>query len=292
MTKKRIKVAVGIFAHNEEQNIEKAIASVQASQTEIVNLSQMVVVSSGSFDRTNQIVRKLGLKDKRLKFFDEAERHGKSAAINLFLEHTEADVLVTMSADLKLSPTALEEIVRPFLNPDVGMAGAHPVPMNTGHSSIGKEVKLLWELHHLVSLLNPKCGEMVAFRNVIRKIPHESAVDEATIEVLLRMLGYSVVYAPRAIVYNKGPRTFEEFLIQRRRVQAGHQWVFTNYNYRVSTMVPTNLIKVVLTMLVNNPEKLRPLIRLMGIEVTAQVLGWVDFYVLGRNPYTWDMIKR
>ena len=285
-------MAVGIFAHNEEANIVCAVTSVLSSQVELVKLKEIVVVSSGSFDRTNHLVREMMKKDKRIKLYDEAERHGKSAAINLFLQRIKTPVAVTMSADLKLSPKALEEIGRPFLNPDIGMVGAHPVPHNLTRSEIGAEIKLLWELHHLVSLKQPKCGEVVAFRNIIRQIPHDSAVDEATIEVLLRMLGYSVVYAPLAIVYNKGPRTIPEFLTQRRRVQAGHQWVFTTYNYRVSTMVFGNLIQVVMAELIAHPRSTWPLMRLVGLEILAQMLGWIDYYILGRNPYKWQMIKR
>jgi cellulose synthase/poly-beta-1,6-N-acetylglucosamine synthase-like glycosyltransferase len=289
---KRIEVGIGVFAHNEEQNIEKAITSIQNSKTDLVYLKKIIVVSSGSFDRTNQLVRQKMAHDNRILLLDEAERHGKSAAVNIFLEQATEPVVVTMSADIKLAPRALEEIVRPFLNPDVGMVGAHPIPLQTKKSFIGKEVKLLWELHHRVSLLAPKCGEMVAFRNIIRQISPNSAVDEATIEVLLKMLGYSVVYAPLAVVYNKGPRNIQEFIIQRRRVQAGHQWVFNTYNYKVSTIMPTHLIQVVLTMVIRQPGLLWSLLCLVGMEIIAELLGWVDFYVLGRNPHTWSMIKR
>jgi poly-beta-1,6-N-acetyl-D-glucosamine synthase len=288
----KLKVTVGVFAHNEEQNIEKAINSVLESKVELVQIEAIIVVSSGSFDQTNQIVRRLMKQDSRVKLFDEAERQGKSAAINIFLLNAKSPFLVTMSADLKLSLKALEEICRPFLNLDIGMVGAHPIPMNTQYSGIGAEIKLLWELHHQISLRSPKCGEMVAFRNVIRQIPPHSAVDEATIEVLLRMMGYSVVYAPLAIVYNKGPRSLGEFMIQRRRVQAGHQWVLNTYNYKVSTMMPANLFQVVMDLLISKPKLIGPLIRLLAMEITAQTLGWIDYYILGRNPFTWRMIKR
>jgi poly-beta-1,6-N-acetyl-D-glucosamine synthase len=289
---KGLTIAVGVFAHNEEQNIENTVISILGSKLELVKIKEIVVVSSGSNDRTNQIVRGLMKHDKRIKLLDEAERNGKSAAINIFLEYTTAPIVVTVSADVRVSKKAIEEICRPFLNPDIGMVGAHPVPMNCAHSQIGREVKLLWELHHQISLIQPKCGEMVAFRNIIRQIPPNSAVDEATVEVLLRMIGYSVAYAPLAVVFNKGPLTLDDFFTQRRRVMAGHQWVFTTYNYRVSTMTPTLLIQAVLRMAVNKPQVLGPLVKLMSLEVMAQAMGWIDFYIFGRNPFNWKMIRR
>ncbi len=283
---------IGIFAHNEEQNIEKAIKSVQASKLDMAVIKQIIVVSSGSLDRTNHLVRQMMKKDNRIKLFEEAERRGKSAAINIFLEQTKSPIVITMSADLKVSKNAIEEIAKPFLNEEIGMVGAHPVPSFSRKGEIDAEIELLWELHHQVALISPKCGEMVAFRNIIRQIPHNSAVDEATIEVLLRMIGYSVSYAPLAIVHNRGPKTLNEFILQRRRVQAGHQWVFTTYNYKVSTMVMSNLLVVVLRMVVNKPTLLAPMIKLIFMEALAQILGWVDFYILGRNPFTWKMISR
>lgn len=289
---KKIAVSVGVFAHNEEKNIEKLLESLERQQLDMVEIAEVIVVSSGSFDRTNTIVRKWERKNPKIRLHEEVTRRGKSAAINEFLEQAASEIVVTISSDLLLSETAIEEIGNVFYNEDVGMVGGHPKPLITETSSVGDEIELLWELHHLVSLIKPKCGEMVAFRNIIRQIPHDSAVDEATIEVLLTMIGYEVVYAPRAVVYNHGPQSFLEFLQQRRRVFTGHQWVSEKYNYQVSTMQVLPIIHVVTGLLVREPTKMWPLIRLVGMEVAARVLGWVDYYVFGKNPYVWKMISR
>jgi poly-beta-1,6-N-acetyl-D-glucosamine synthase len=289
---KKIVLSVGVFAYNEEANIEQAILSLKKQEYEYVTLKEIIVVSSGSWDKTNSIVRKLSKKDARIKLLIEPVRAGKSAAINLFLRKAKAPILVTMSGDLKLAKHTLEEIGQPFLQPEVGMVGAHPVPKGTQYSQVGREVRLLWELHHQISLSEPKCGEVVAFRNIVQQIPHDSAVDEATLEVLLRLVGYTVVYAPKAIVYNKGPKTIKEFLIQRRRVQAGHQWVAEKYNYEVVTMKPSHLFRVVLSYFAHHPTEVSTLIRLISLEIAARFLGSVDYFLLGRNPYVWQMIGR
>jgi cellulose synthase/poly-beta-1,6-N-acetylglucosamine synthase-like glycosyltransferase len=289
---KRISVGIGIFCHNEEENIESAILSVLSSQTEVAMIKKIIVVSSGSFDRTNRIVRKFLKKEPRLILIDEAERRGKSAAINLFLARVKAEVLITLSGDLRVRKDSIEEMVVPFLNQEVGMVGGHPVPKNPRFSAVGKEMSMLWELHHLVSLKQPKCGEMVAFRNVIQKIPAHSAVDEATLEVLLRLIGFSVVYAPRAIVYNKVPRTLAELIRQRRRVEAGHLWVKETYNYTVSTMNTELVARNLLALVADKPSRLKVALRLLIFEAIAKGLGWFDYAVLRRNPYIWDMVSR
>lgn len=289
---KTIKVSIGIFCHNEENNIARAITSVLQSQTTHAVIREIIVVSSGSYDKTNGIVRKFEKKDKRIRLIEEVERHGKSSAINLFVRSVRGDVLISLSGDLKVHKQAIEEMTVPFLNPEVGMAGAHPVPTNCRFSSVGKEMALLWELHHQISLMRPKCGEMVAFRNVIRKIPVTSAVDEANLEVLLKMIGFSVVYVPRAIVYNKVPITLSDLLVQRRRVEAGHLWLANHYNYQVVTMDYKKLVLVMWQYFLNHPHQIMTMVKLLLIEALSRGLGWLDYRVLGKNPFVWQMVKR
>lgn len=292
MKSKQIRVSVGVFCHNEENNVGHALSSVLASQTTVADIKEIIVISSGSFDKTNQIVRSFIKKDKRIRLIDEAERRGKSAAVNIFLRQAKGEVLVVISGDVRPKNTAIEEIVLPFFNPDVGMAGAHPVPTNCRFSKVGKEMGLLWELHHRVALKVPKCGEMIAFRNVIRRIPLRPLVDEATLEVLLKLIGFSVVYAPRAIVYNKVPLAVEEFIVQRRRNHSAHLLLADRYQYRVSTIQGNLLIPVLFEYITEHPRSFWIVVRLLLLEGLSQFLGWFDYSVLGKNPLVWQMVKR
>jgi len=289
---KQIPVSVGIFAYNEENAIAKSLDCVLKQKTEVAQIKEILVVSSGSWDKTNSIVRNYAKKDKRIQLIEQFNRQGKSSAINLFLTRSKGEVVVISGADLRLHTKAIEEITLPFLDEWVGMAGAHPVPTNVKQSSIGKEIELMWKLHHLVSLQHPKCGETIAFRKVIKSIPKQSAVDEATIEVLLKLIGYQVIYVPRAIVYNKIPLNLNDFLTQRRRVYAGHKWITQKYNYQVSTMKVSNDLSAVIEYFSNNPQNILTLLRLIIFELMGRTLGWFDYFILNKNPYVWKMVKR
>lgn len=292
MKRAQIKVSVGVFCYNEENNVAKTLTAVLASKTSTAHIIEILVISSGSFDKTNQIVRTFCRKDKRVRLIDEAERRGKSAAVNIYLQQAKGEVLVSLSGDVRPKNTAIEEIVLPFLNLDVGMTGAHPIPTNCRFSKVGQEMGLLWELHHRVSLYRTKCGEMIAFRNVIRRIPLRPLVDEASLEVLLKLIGFSVVYVPRAIVFNKVPLTLSDFVVQRRRNHSAHLLLADKYQYQVSTIQSEILIKVVVDYLLHNPQHIGVLIRLLMIEGWSQFLGWFDYAVLGKKPYVWRMVKR
>lgn len=287
-----IGVSLGIFCYNEAKNIGKLLNSIQKQRTEMVNIREILVISSGSFDKTNEIVNEYAKKNKLIKLVIQLSRQGKSSAINEFLTKARSNVLIIISGDIRLHSQAIEEIALPFLHKEVGMVGAHPIPVNLTNNNWAKEIKLLWYLHHLVSLESPKCGEMVAFRNVLKSIPYESAVDEATIEVLMHLVGYKVVYAPRSIVFNKGPNNLSDFIKQRRRIYAGHLWVKQNYHYQVSTLKTISSAKILRNYLINNPKDWYVVFRLIVIEVISRVLGWIDYVLLKRNPFVWDMIQK
>lgn len=54
-----VDIAIGICAYNEAANIEKAIRSVYSQKTAYAQIKDVIVVSSGSTDGTNDIVKKL-----------------------------------------------------------------------------------------------------------------------------------------------------------------------------------------------------------------------------------------
>jgi hypothetical protein len=56
--------------------------------------------------------------------------------------------------------------------------------------------------------------------------------------------------------------------------------------------MPSKLIQVFLSKVAQEPSLLVPLVRLVFLEILSRTLGWVDYHVLGKNPYVWQMISR
>src|SRR5439155_22864973 len=99
-------------------------------------------------------------------------RRGKASAINLFLEEARgADACVLLSGDVLPERGAVAKLLDALDDPKVGMAGGRPVPRPGDGGLVGSIVKLQWDLHHEVSLVSPKLGEVIAFRNVLDGIP-------------------------------------------------------------------------------------------------------------------------
>lgn len=286
-----IPCSIGIFAHNEAGNIRsllEAIGNQQLVQTEI---SEIIVVSSASTDGTDQIVTECAVNNPKIKLITQAKREGKSAAINLFLAAATEKVLVVISGDVIPAPMTIEKLVSEFSDERVGASGGRPVPVNSPSTFMGYAVHLLWRLHHRMALISPKLGEMIAFRKIMDTIPRDSAVDEASIEALIRNAGLKLKYIPDAIIHNKGPENIKDFVKQRRRIQNGHLWLKSRQDYKVVSQDSNTLRKVLFQELRDNPFDLFKIKLVVLLEMYCRFLGSWDYYVRGKNPFTWDIAK-
>jgi hypothetical protein len=169
------------------------------------------------------------------------------------------------------------------------MTGAHPVPVNTNHNFICFTVKLMWEIHHKIALIEPKLGELVAFRNFVKSIPPDTAVDEASIESIVKKAGYQLRYVPEAIVFNKGPENIKDFIKQRRRIAAGHKQLDIKNSYKVSTQSPMRILGILFTMRSWKAGEIIWILGAIGLEIISRILGLLDVYIRGKNPFIWDI---
>jgi poly-beta-1,6-N-acetyl-D-glucosamine synthase len=227
---------IGVLVHNEEANIETCLGAILAERDGPALVRTVLVISSGCTDRTEEIVRRIANSDSRVRLIAEPQRSGKASALNLLLLESDEPFVVILGGDVVFAPGSLASLVEPFRDPLVGMTGARPVPTNARAGVIGHAVNILWDVHHELSLLQPKLGEAVAIRRVLRAIDRETLVDEALMEHLIQSEGLRLQYVPNAIVRNHGPETLREFITQRKRIYAGHLALSSATGYRVSSM--------------------------------------------------------
>ena len=227
--------ALGIMAYNEERNIARLLDSV-LQQSALDRIASIVVVASGCTDDTCAIVEDYARAHPRISLIAETDRGGKIAAINKFLLAAKQELLMVSSADLIYDQHAVEHLLAPFDDPEVGMVGAHSIPLDSPDTFFGHTVNLMWSMHHEISLRDPKMGELIAFRNVFRRINPGIVSDELMVHEMVRAGGYRTVYAPDAIVYNKGPENIHDFVGQRMRCIIGNLQIMREHNIPVSTM--------------------------------------------------------
>ncbi len=154
-------VSILVPAHNEAGNIKRLLNSILAQESDIAQITEIVVVASGCTDDTAGRAREVARGRPGMHVVVQERRAGKVAAINEYLRvrDTRADIVVSVSADVVLAPDVVDKICKCFAErPEVGMVGARPVPDNDTKTSMGKVVHVLWELHHRIAMDTPKMG--------------------------------------------------------------------------------------------------------------------------------------
>ena len=291
MTKgaKKLKVSIGVASYNEEQNIERLIQSLLKQKVKSSVISEILVISSGSTDRTNNIIKKIHRKNSRVKLIMQKKRIGKASAVNLFLSLANENIVILCSADLLIPVGTVEKMIRPFKNQSIGIVGSRPVPVNNPDSFFGFASHLIWDLHHQISLSSPKMGEFIAFRKIFKRIPVTSAVDEASIEALIRGQGYKAFYASSAIIYNKGAQNIREFIARRRHIYAGHLETRTEYSYKVSTISVSKILFALIKTFKFSRKFILWTPLVIALEVFSRLLGLIDYKFYPRKHTVWKI---
>jgi cellulose synthase/poly-beta-1,6-N-acetylglucosamine synthase-like glycosyltransferase len=218
----------------------------------------------------------------------QKERLGKTSAINQLLKIASSHILVLESADTLPEHDTIEKLCIPFSNEKVGITGARPIPLDSKDTFLGFTVNLIWNLHHKIALKQPKFGELIAFRNIIKQIP-ETAVDEEEIARIIKENGYELKYVANAIVYNKGPENIHDFITQRRRIYSGHLEL-KKRDYEVSTLSNLKILFTLLRIIEFKPKHLLYIGFAILLEAYARLIGTMDFY-RGKKHYIWDVIR-
>ncbi|MFH1539062.1 MAG: glycosyltransferase [bacterium] len=281
--------SVGVMAYNEEMNIGRLLGRLLEQELQRVRISEIIVVASGCRDDTEVAVRRVAERDPRVRLISQPNRKGKASAIQEFLRESREDILLLVGADTLPARDAVERLVVPLADRGVGMTGARPVPLNGRDSFCGFAVHLFWELHHEAAKRKAKCGEMVAFKRVLSRIPACVVVDEPYIAGVVRKEGLHVAYCPDAVVKNQGPATVVEILMRRRNIVAGYLELARRYRIRTRVGSRVEVAVFLLKKIFRAPARAHWVLGAVGLEVMARFLGWWDFRFRRGRLYVWPV---
>jgi len=92
-----MKISIGICVYNEGKNIGNLLESLMQQELKNHAITEIIVVSSGSTDNTEEIVKEFSKKDDRVKLIRQEKREGKASAVNVFLEKSKEEIVVSSS---------------------------------------------------------------------------------------------------------------------------------------------------------------------------------------------------
>jgi cellulose synthase/poly-beta-1,6-N-acetylglucosamine synthase-like glycosyltransferase len=186
-----------------------------------VSLLQILVVSDGSTDRTDLIVRQYSFRGVRLI---SIPRSGKAAALNAALPHATGEILFFTDVRQPLDPDALTHLVANFADRTVGAVTGELHIMKSGPQTgrpFGEQADMdlywryeLWTRtrHSRIDSIFSATGCIYALRRSLAgPLPPGTLTDDAVFSLRAFFLGYRVIFDPAAIAYDYPTREGGEF---------------------------------------------------------------------------------
>jgi biofilm PGA synthesis N-glycosyltransferase PgaC len=216
-------VSIIIPAYNEADKIGKTLGSLLEVD---YPSKEIIVIDDGSEDETHAICRRF--EQRGVKVFRKDVRGGKASCLNLGLEASSGDLIVSLDADSTLDRDALRKMVRYFVDPEVGATSGNIKVRN-------RDTNLLTRLQACEYLLCISVGRrFLAWTNILmivsgafgcirRSVLEDTGAwdpgigDDYNVTLKARKNRKRVAFARDAVALTAVPETMRGLFVQRRR---------------------------------------------------------------------------
>lgn len=240
---------------------------------------EVIFINDGSLDDTLEVLKDIlklrkskrkkyhNLNSKELKsiykselypniFVIDKENGGKSDALNMGINYSKYDYIVTLDADSVLKSNALSIIMNEFSDPFVIAASAVIQIMQSFNLSKNSDLTTL-KINNLLKLQTLEyikacfsykaslsklksllviSGAFGCFtKNILiqangfKHVIGEDLDITIRIQLIIKNTNYKIAYCPTAICYTEGPETYKDYIKQRKRWQ--HSFIEGLVNY-------------------------------------------------------------
>jgi cellulose synthase/poly-beta-1,6-N-acetylglucosamine synthase-like glycosyltransferase len=233
-------ISVIIVSFKEPKSIGKCISCIaDRKYSGIVSPFEILQVSPDelTLKAGKKEAHKLGLSKKQfIQVIDPCK--GKPYALKMALKKAKGDIIILTDGDTYFDRNAVEEILKPFGNDNVGGVSGRPVsrdeknnPMayyghllsDSAHHKRSHTMKLIPNTNYYISNKEffPMSGYIMAVRNIDLNIPEDVLSDDAYISYTLRNKGLEIGYAPEARCFVKYPTSLKDYFKQKVRSIGG-----------------------------------------------------------------------
>jgi glycosyltransferase involved in cell wall biosynthesis len=279
-------VSIGIPAYNEEGNIAVLLKALLAQTQRGFHLSEIIVVSDASRDKT--VTRIKDITSNRIRLIENKKRLGQAQSQNLILKRFSGDILVLLNADvLPQRKDYLQCMIAPLLRSSrVGLVSSLDTPQQP--TTIVESLllvslrfkKRLFSAWRDGNNLYTCIGRTRAFSRTFAKQfswPQVMAEDAYSYLACVRK-GFTYVYTPQAQVRYKLPSHIADHWKQSRRFFSSQHELykffprsFVDREYHLPRLL---VIKTFMTSLTDQP---------------LYVLAYLGLAVCMRIASVWDV---
>lgn len=219
-------VSLLIAAYNEQEFIEQKILNSLALDYPREKLD-IVVVSDGSNDRTDEIVKLYH--HRGVQLFRVEGRVGKTQARNQAVLASRKEVIVFSDATAIYRPDAIRKLVRNFSDKHVGMVSGQLIYRDEKNSSMGRSTKVYWTYESLIKRaqsrlysLTGSVGCINAFRRHLYHVLPANIIEDFTQPLMILSQNHRVVYEAEAVAFERTTqKPSQEFDMRVRVIRGG-----------------------------------------------------------------------
>ena len=218
-------VTLLICAFNEQEVIEEKMKNTNNLDYPSDKL-HIMWVTDGSTDNTNEYLKAY----PNVQIVFSPERRGKTAALNHGISEVKTPLTVLTDANTMINREAIREIVRCFMDPQVGcVAGEKRVMARTEGDVAAEGEGLYWKYESTLKRWDSElysamgaAGELNAIRtNLYQPMPEEALLDDFVMSMRMVDEGYKIAYTSKAYALEYGSANLEEEGKRKRRIAAG-----------------------------------------------------------------------
>jgi cellulose synthase/poly-beta-1,6-N-acetylglucosamine synthase-like glycosyltransferase len=199
-----IPVTILIAAYNEEGDIEATVRN-KLEQEYPSDLLEIIIISDGSTDRTDEIVN--SIQDPRVRLLRQEPRAGKTSALNMAVPHAKGEILVFSDANSISAPDALSKLIQNFSDPGVGYVTGKMVYTDPDGTIVGDGCTAYMKYENFLRRIESRLGSVVgvdggidAVRKKLYRPMNPDQLPDFVLPLKIVEQGYRVVYEPEAIL--------------------------------------------------------------------------------------------
>ena len=196
-------VSVVMVVHNEGQVLEQKLRNLFELDYP-AERCQLVVVSDGSSDRTEEILREHDSHPRLYAVMNQLSR-GKAAGLNSGIEVAQGEIVVFTDARQRIEAGALRLLMQNFADPEVGCVSGE-LMLGDGTGESGQGMGLYWRVEKKVREMESASDSVVGAtgalyavrRELLTEIPEGTILDDVYLPMEVARQGRRVVFDARA----------------------------------------------------------------------------------------------
>jgi len=221
-------ITIIIPAYNEEKSITATIENKLALNYPPDKI-EIIVVSDGSTDRTEEIVGQFS--ERGVRLLQQGPRAGKTSALNLAIPQARGEIVVFSDANSIYEKGALKAILANFADTGVGYVTGKMVYVNPDGTGIGDGCSAYMKYENFLRACETRIGSVVgvdggidAVRTKLYRPMNPDQLPDFVLPLSVVEQGARVVYEPEALLREDALQASSDEYRMRVRVSLRALW--------------------------------------------------------------------